>query len=342
MRDVAALAGVSLKTVSRVVNDEPGVSPDVRERVGVAVRRLDYRPNMAASNLRRAGARTGLVGALVQDLSNSFSAGLLRALEDSARQHGTAVLAASLDEGADREQELVHDLVSRRVDGLVIMPATERQEYLVAELRTGTPVVFVDRPPRGIDVDSVTVDNVGGARTATEHLLAQGHRRIAALSDTRTIHTASTRLLGFAEAYAARGLTPDPRLVVPDLRSAEEATRALHALLDLEDPPTAVFTARNILSSGVVRALAERGKRREVALVGFDDFPMADLLDPALTVMRQDVGRIGRAVAHTLFERIAGDTSPPRHVVLEPSLVVRGSGEIPPPTSPLSRPMPGP
>ena len=102
MRDVAALAGVSLKTVSRVVNDEPSVSADVRERVGAAIARLDYRPNMAASNLRRAGARTGLVGALVQDLSNSFSAGLLRALEDSARQHGTAVLAASLDEGADR------------------------------------------------------------------------------------------------------------------------------------------------------------------------------------------------------------------------------------------------
>ena len=211
------------------------------------------------------------------------------------------------------------------------MPATERQEYLAAELRTGTPAVFVDRPPRGIDVDSVTVDNVGGARTATEHLLSQGHRRIAALTDTRTIHTASTRLVGFAEAYAARGLSPDPRLVVPDLRSPGEATLAMHALLDLDDPPSAVFTARNILSSGVVRALAERGLRRQVALVGFDDFPMADLLDPPLTVMRQDVGRIGTTVAEMLFDRIGGDTSPPRHVVLEPCLVERGSGEIPPP-----------
>ena len=128
MRDVAALAGVSLKTVSRVVNDEPGVSPDVRDRVTAAVRRLDYRPNLAASNLRRTGARSGLVGALVQDLSNSFSASLLRALEDAARRRGTAVLAASLDEESDREQELVHDLVTRRVDGLVIMPASERQD----------------------------------------------------------------------------------------------------------------------------------------------------------------------------------------------------------------------
>ena len=150
MRDVAALAGVSLKTVSRVVNGEPGVSPDVRERVTAAVNRLDYRTNMAASNLRRTGARTGLIGALVQDLSNSFSARLLRALEASARRHGTAVLAASLAAAAGRAQELVHDRVTRRVDGLVIMPASERQDYLVSELRSGTPAVFVDRPPRGV------------------------------------------------------------------------------------------------------------------------------------------------------------------------------------------------
>jgi len=331
MRDVAALAGVSLKTVSRVVNDEPGVSPDVRGRVTAAVNRLDYRPNMAASNLRRAGARTGLIGALVQDLSNSFSASLLRALEDSARRHGTAVLAASLDEGADREQELVHDLVTRRVDGLVIMPASERQDYLVSELRSGTPAVFVDRPPRGVDADSVTVDNHRGGRLAAEHLLAQGHRRIAVLVDLETIPTAARRLAGFTDGYTERGLRPDPRLVMTGLRSTDEATEVMHSLLALDDPPTAIFTARNILSTGAVRALAERGLRREVALVGFDDFPLADLLDPPLTVIRQDVARIGKTVADLLFDRIDGNTSPPRHIVHEPTLVVRGSGEIPPP-----------
>src|SRR6478736_4856339 len=284
MREVAALAGVSLKTVSRVVNDEPGVSPDVRERVTAAINRLDYRPNLAASNLRRTGARTGLIGALVQDISNSFSASLLRALEDSARRHGTAVLAASLDEGADREQELVHDLVTRRVDGLVIMPASERQDYLVSELRSGTPAVFVDRPPRGVDADSVTVDNHRGGRLAGEHLLAQGHRRIAMLVDLETIPTAARRLAGFTDAYAQRGLRPDPRLVMTGLRSTDEATEVMPALLD-----------------------------------------------PPLTVIRQDVARIGKTVADLLFDRIDGNTSPPRHIVHEPTLVVRGSGEIPPP-----------
>ena len=332
MRDVAALAGVSLKTVSRVVNDEAGVSADVRERVAAAVQRLDYRPNLAASNLRRTGARTGLVGALVQDLSNSFSASLLRALEDAARRRGTAVLAASLDEESEREQELVHDLVTRRVDGLVIMPASHRQDYLVAELRTGTPAVFVDRPPRGVDADSVMVDNSMGGAMAAEHLLAQGHRRIAALSDMSTIHTANQRIAGFRSAYTARGLRPDPKLVIDGLRSTDQASEVVHELLAMANPPTAIFTARNILSTGVVRALAERGLRREVALVGFDDFPLADLLDPPLTVIRQDVARMGKTVAELLFARIDGDQAPPRHVVTEPTLVVRGSGEIAPPS----------
>ncbi|WP_392543993.1 LacI family DNA-binding transcriptional regulator [Oryzobacter telluris] len=331
MRDVAALAGVSLKTVSRVVNREAGVSPDVRERVTAAVVRLDYRQNLAASNLRRTGARTGLVGALVQDLSNSFSASLLRALEDAARRRGTAVLAASLDEESEREQELIHDLVTRRVDGLVLMPASERQDYLVAELRSGTPAVFVDRPPRGVDADSVMVDNHAGGAMAAEHLLLQGHRRVAALSDMGTIHTAGQRLAGFRSAYTARGLRPDSTLLVDGLRSTEQAAEVVHELMSLANPPTAIFTARNILSTGAVRALAERGLRREVALVGFDDFPLADLLDPPLTVIRQDVARIGKTVADLLFARIDGNDAPPRHVVIEPSLVVRGSGEIPPP-----------
>ena len=168
------------------------------------------------------------------------------------------------------------------------------------------------------------------AGLAAEHLLARSHRRIAALVDLETIPTAARRLAGFTDAFTERGLRPDARLIVTGLRSTDESTEVMHALLALDEPPTAVFTARNILSTGAVRALAERGLRREVALVGFDDFPLADLLDPPLTVIRQDVARIGKTVADLLFDRIDGNTSPPRHIVYEPTLVVRGSGEIPP------------
>src|SRR6476469_2834515 len=322
MRDVAALAGVSLKTVSRVVNGEAGVSVEVRTRVQRAIGQLGYQHNLAASNLRRTNSRTGTVGVLLQDVSNSFSASLLRALEDAARERDVAVLAASLDEEQERARVLV--------DGLVLMPASQRQDYLADELRSGLPVVFVDRAPHGIDADSVTVDNRGGAATATSHLIHQSHERIAYLGDLTTIETAAARLRGFREAHAAAGLSIDPRLEVSGLRSEEAASQAVSALLALAEPPTALFAARNSLAVGAVKALRAHGRTREIALVGFDDFPLADVLDPGLTVMRQNVRQIGAEVARLLFARIDGDERPPAHLVLEPLLVVRGSGEIRP------------
>lgn len=330
MRDVAARAGVSFKTVSRVVNDEPGVSAALRQRVQAAATELNYRHNLAASNLRRTAPRTATVGALLQDVGNSFSAGLLRALENRLRERGIAVLAASLDEEPDRERELVHDLVSRRVDGLVLMPASSSQEYLVSERRAGLPTVFVDRRPSGVDADSVTVDNGAGARLGTRHLLDVGHRRIAFLGDLSRIETAATRALGFTQTMREAGATGVDELIRLDLRSAALAEEALCALLALPEPPTAVFAGRNDLSIGAVRALRRMGLAREVAVVGFDDFPLADVLDPPLTVVRQDVARVGNEVGRLLFSRLDGDISSPVHVVLEPVLVARGSGEITP------------
>ncbi len=331
MRDVAKLAGVSFKTVSRVVNDEPGVSSALRHRVQAAAEQLNYRHNLAASNLRRTAPRTGLVGALLQDVGNSFSAGLLRALENHLRQRGIAVLAASLDEEPERERDLVADLVARRVDGLVIMPASSTQEYLVAERMAGLPTVFVDRAPQGVDADSVTVDNRAGAAMAAQHLLDRGHRRIAYLGDLVAINTASARLQGFTDAVTTAGLRDHLDLVRPDLRSAESARGALAELLTHADPPTAVFAGRNDLAIGAVRALRDAGLSHRVALVGFDDFPLADVLQPGLTVVRQDVARVGSEVGRLLFDRLDGSTANPVHVVIAPTLVVRGSGEILPP-----------
>ena len=338
MRDVAALAGVSLKTVSRVVNDEPGVSAGVRERVRAAAERLDYRPNLAASFLRSADGRTGVIGALVQDVSNSFSAGMLRAIEETARAHSTSLLAASLDEAADREELIVRSLVRRRVDGLVITPATARQEYLLSEVRAGLPIVVVDREPRGIDVDSVTVDNVEGAARAVGHLLDHGHRRIAVITDREGIATAEHRRRGAELAHERRGIACDPSLFAR-AGSEQEATQVVRGFLasgaspasaDPGDRPTAVFGARNVIAAGAARALADLWMRDRIALVGFDDFPLADLLVPALTVVRQDAGRIGRSAAELLFSRIEGHSGPPRHIVYECELIARGSGELPP------------
>jgi LacI family transcriptional regulator len=330
MRDVAALAGVSIKTVSRVVNNEPSVSADVVGKVRRAVSQLGYRHDLAASNLRRSVRRSATVGALLQDVSNSFSSSLLRALEDACHQRDVAVLASSLDEEPERERQLVESLVRRRVDGLLLMPATDRQDYLADDLQAGLPVVFVDRHPHGVDADSVTVDNARGARLAAEHLANQGHRRIAFLGDLPRIETAAARLAGFRDALDELGCPLDDDLVATGLRSGSAATEALLTMLDRPHPPTAVFAARNTVAVGAVRALRQRGLARSVALVGFDDFPLSDLLDPGLTVLRQDVSAIGTAVIERLFARIDGDASPPQHIVITPTLVVRGSGELRP------------
>jgi LacI family transcriptional regulator len=330
MRDVAARAGVSIKTVSRVVNREDSVSPDVVYRVERAVTQLGYHHNLAASNLRRRHGRSAMVGALLQDVGNSFSASLLRSLEDAARERGVVIVAASLDEEAGRERALVEGLVRRRVEGLLLMPATHRQEYLADELRSGLPVVFVDRRPYGVDADSVTVDNAQGARGAVEHLIRQGHREIAYLGDLPSIQTAAARLTGYQAACAAAGLPLGPNLVHSGLRSEDEAIVVVHRLLRGPHPPTALFAARNSLAIGVIRELHRLGVAEKVALVGFDDFPLADMVAPALTVVRQNVRAIGAQVAKRLFARIDGDLSAPQHIVLPAELVPRGSGEIRP------------
>jgi LacI family transcriptional regulator len=327
IKDVAALAGVSLKTVSRVINREAGVTPEMASRVQKAVVQLDYRHNLAASNLRR-GQRTSSIGVLLHDLRNPFSATLLRAIEDRARTRGLAVLSASLDDETEREALLAADLVSRRVDGLILMPTGPDQSYLVSDVLAGLAVVAVDRPVSGADLDTVLVDNVGGASAATQHLAAHGHERIALLTDRVSIWTAGQRRVGYEQGLVRSVVPLDPRYVVTDLQSTEQATAQVHRLLSLPEPPTAIFAARNILSIGAIRALRQRDLADRIALVGFDDFPTADLMTPPLTVIQQDVAALGEKAVDLLFARIDGQGAAPQEVLLGTTLVARGSGEI--------------
>jgi LacI family transcriptional regulator len=330
MAQVAQLAGVSLKTVSRVVNGEAGVSPALEAQVRDAATRLGYRPNLGASTLR-SGKGTSSIGVLVQDLGNDFCGELLRAAEALARARGVVVISASLDEEPERERDLVSALVARRCDGLVLMPATHDQSYLRAEIESGLGVVVVDRAPRGIAVDSVTVDNAGGSRTAVEHLARHGHRRIACLTDDLGIPTAQARLAGYHAGMTAAGLQPSAAWERPGLRTVDEAEHAVDAVLALPRPPTALFTARNEITLGALRALRRAGLSRTVAVVGFDDIAAGDLLEPPVTVIRQNAAAVGATALDVLLARLADPTSPVRTEVLETELVVRGSGEIPPP-----------
>lgn len=328
MREVAALAGVSIKTVSRVINQEPGVSPERSAKVREAIGMLHYQHNTTASSLRRSDQRTATIGLLLDDVANPFSSALHRAIEDIARQHETLVLAASSHEDAQREDEVVLALASRRVDGLIVVPVGPDRSSLLHVQRLGRPIVFVDRPAMGLEGDSVTVDNRAGAGVAIRHLAAHGHRQIAFLGDWHVIWTAAERYFGYVSALAAEGLRLESRLVQQDLQSIEAAERATSAMLLADNPPTALFTGQNLVTIGAIRALQRLGAADRVALVGFDDFLLADLLQPRVSVIAQDPAALGRAAADLLFTRLDGKQAAAQHIVLPTQIIPRGSGEI--------------
>src|SRR6266516_2031917 len=330
MLDVAALAGVGLKTVSRVVNGEPGVSPGLEAKVRTAIEQLNYRRDANASMLRRLGGKTQTIDLALADVANPFSYPLQRAIDDSARARNVLVFAGSCDEDPLRERELIGSFRDRRVDGIIVVPASEEHTYLYGEQRAGTALVFVDRPAGHLDADTVGSDNVGGAVVAVQHLLGHGHRRIAFLGDLPTIFTARERLRGYKEALASAGVAVDENLIRTGLRDPQLAAQAVKELLSLPNPPTALFTSQNFSTIGGIRALRSSGLERQVALLGFDDVALADVLDPAISVISQEPQALGRTAAQLLFRRLDGDGSQSVHDVLPVTLIARGSGEISP------------
>src|SRR4051812_29591697 len=327
MKEVAAVAGVSLATVSRVVNGAPDVAPALAQRVHEAIRMLGYRRDMTASMLRRADRASATVGLLLEDVANPFFSALHRSVEDVARTRGVLVFAGSSDEDPQRERELVESLVARGVDGLVIAPTTGDHGYLLRDREAGVAMVFVDRPPRYVEADAVVSDNAGGARRAVEHLIAGGHRRVAFLGDRSQVYTAAERERGYREAMAAHRLEP---LVHAPAHGSGHARAATHELMAETQPPSALFTAQNLVTIGAVLALRDLGLQHAVALVGFDDVVLADALEPPVSVVAQDPAELGRRAAELLFARLDGEDRPPEHVVIPTPLLARGSGEIAP------------
>ena len=323
MKDVAALAAVSLSTVSRAVNRDPNVAPELAERVRRAVELLGYQRDEAASALRRADRVSASLAVIVEDVANPFFSAVHRGVEDYARERGVLTFAGSSDDDAQRERALAEAFVARRVDGLVIAPGGNDHRYLEREHAARLPLVFVDRPAQWIEADAVVTDNAGGARSAVEHLLAASHRRIAYLGDRAWLYTAGERLRGYRAALHGAG-----EVVYQDL-SEERAYAVTCELLSLEEPPTALFSSQNLVTRGSVRALHDLGARERVAHVGFDDLPLADALVPGLTVVAQDPYALGRTAAELVFARLDGEDGPPRRIVLPTRLIPRGSGELP-------------
>lgn len=324
MKDVAARAGVGLKTVSRVVNGEPGVTPDTERRVQEAIEALGFRRNDSARVLRK--GRTASIGLVLEDLADPFYGPLNRAVEEVARAHGALLINGSSAEDPEREQELVLALCARRVDGLIVIPAGNDHRYLEPEIAAGVATVFVDRPAGQIDADTVLSDSFGGARDGVAHLIAQGHRRIGFIGDQPRIHTATERLRGYHAAMTDAGLKVEDSWVSLGATEPGRVREAAGTLLDAPEPVTALFAGNNRVTVTTVRVLAER--ERPVALVGFDDIELADLL--GITVIAQDAAALGRTAAETLFRRLEGANEAPTQRILPTRLIARGSGEIRP------------
>ncbi len=321
---------MSFKTVSRVVNGEGGVSGLLVERVEAAIAELGYRPDDRARRLRNTGLRTGVIGFVLVDVSNPFFSSILRGIEEVARRHDYLVLSGSTDGEPARQAQLVSAFVSRRVDGMIVVPSGDDLGPLSHEIERGTPLVFVDLEPAAASVDLLRSDHQGGSRLATEHLLARGHRDIAFFGSPLDIFSARLRLAGFKEAMSAAGLDVPESRVRTGMHTPDEWQRIVTEFFTNEPRPTAIFTAQNFVTIGALQALHAMGLHNTVAQVGFDDVDLSAVVSPGISVMPQYPLELGRRAAEMLFERLDGRVGPPVQEILKSPIVERGSGEIPP------------
>lgn len=320
LKDVAALANVSIKSVSRVVNEEPFVSQDVKAKVHAAVRTLGYRGNAAARSLK-GERRTATIGLVVADVANPFFSAFTRAVENAALAEGHLLMTVSSDEDPRREREIVDRLVQRRIDGLLIASARGDHRFLKREIEHGMAIVFFDRPAVRLAADAVLLDNEQGARDAVDYLLAEGHRRVALLSDlSDTRFTARQRLAGYRSALDSAGVDFDDRIVRFDLQDPHITRDTVVEMCAASNPPTAFFATNNRTAVGAAEALADRP---DIGLVGFDDFELAAALRRPVTVISYDIADMANQATELLFERLAGRRSKPEQRVIPTSLIIR-------------------
>lgn len=330
MNDVALRSGVSLKTVSRVVNGESGVADDTAELVHKAIAELGYQTDLQARSLRRSDRRSQSLGLLVSSVANPFDGMMHAAIEQVADERSAVVLALSSKDNPRTERSRTAALLQRQVDGLLIASVGADQSWLPGVVG-GRPMVFIDREPSVLVADAVVSDNLAGARRATRHLIGHGHRRIALLGDVQLIQTARARLAGYSEALAEVGIPIEPGLVRTGLSTEQLGRVATYELLSGPEPPTAIFAAQNHLAIGAMRAIHNLRMNGQVALVSFDDVANSDLFPVPLTAITQDPGRIGQLAAERIFGRLTGEiTGPPQVIVVPTGFEVRGSGEISP------------
>lgn len=325
IKDVAAEAGVSVATVSRVLNSHPSVSPASRARVVAAVEALGYRPNAVARSLRTDQTRT--LGLVISDVLNPYFTELARSVEEAARALGYSVIIGNADERPELQDHHVRTLLDRRIDGLLVSPTDGGSPLMLDAVRAGTPMVFVDRwiPGVGDDVPVVRSDGRQAVRDLVAHLHGLGHRRLAIIAGPAATTTGSERVEAFRDALREHGTAlPDAYIGQGDFQAAS-GRRATEHFLALPEPPDVVFAADNLMALGALDAIRAHGLRvpHDIGLAAFDDIPWFVHTDPPVTAIAQPTADLGRAAVRALVDRIEGRS--PRSVTLPARLVVRRS-----------------
>jgi LacI family transcriptional regulator len=322
--DVARRSGVSPATVSRVLSGRRTVDPELSEKVRAAVAELGYRPNGVARNLRKSS--TNLWAVVISDIENPFFTSLVRGLEDIAQNEGYHVVLCNSDEDPAKEAAYASAVLTEQMAGVVISP-TSTPDGVQQLADANIPMVLIDRRVDGVEADTVLVDNERGAAEAVKHLIDGGYQRIACITGPRRVSTAMDRLAGYRSALRAAGIRYTKELVRhADFREAG-GYAAMESLLELPEPPEALFAANNLMTVGALECLAKKGVRSpdDIAVVGFDDIPWADLVVPSLTTVAQPTYELGRTAGLLLKDRITAPGRPPSTVTLRTELHIRAT-----------------
>lgn len=328
IKEVAKLARVSTATVSRVLNDHPGVKTEFRNRVLDAAKQLDYHPSNIARSMRKQSSK--IIGIIIPDISNPFFTAVVRGIEDIALDNQYKVFLCNSDRNPDKEKMYIEVLAMERISGAIIAPYKE--ENLQPLQKLGIPFVFVNQTLPGGKYDSVLLDNFKGAYEATRHLIGLGHTRIGLINAPKNRPAETQRFIGYQKALLDSGIDIDPDIIVSGEFSAEKAEQAANTILERKNPPTALFSLNNTMTIGTLKSISRHGLRipEDVSVIGFDDMPWLSFFTPPITVVQQPTYDIGTCAVGLLFDRIQkqGETEV-TNLVLDPILIIRNSTAAP-------------
>ncbi len=327
LKKVAEKAGVSIATVSRVINNSPNVNPETRIKIEKIIKDLKYTPNRVAKRLRNRSSSGSLLGVLIPDIQNPFYVEVLRGIEDVAYKNKYALIMCNFAQDENKEKLYLDILQSESIDGLIAAPTHEHDQKVTNLVKAGLPIVCVDRGLVDVDVDVVLVENRKGAFTAVDYLAKKGYKRIAYISGIPKLPSSRDRELGFRDALEANKLSVFTELIKYGDSRHDSGVRLCAELLELPNPPDAIFAGNNLITLGALETIHKKGLKipGEVAIIGFDDMYWSISLNPPLTAVRQPAYEIGKCAAEQLISRINNPGRPTSSMILKTELMIRNS-----------------